>query len=277
MVVDKRGEISLEERRQYLDKALEFVKETRSVIKSVIQKGLKVTSKPDKSLVTTADIEAEKEFRRKVAKAYPDFGVIGEEMGAMNPEADFQWIIDPIDGSSELANGMPLYGTIIGLYYKGHPLIGVIDHPAFNSCCYGAYGLGTFCDGKQVFLTDFETGNFDGTERVATATRSNFLRYGDEGQRFDTLAKVHPNIRIYFCCYIHTCAITGAVDAAVEWNVRLWDIAATQLLIEEAGGKYHCIRQTEQPGVGTVYCAVFGKPTLVSAIVNLFDSSLKLP
>ena len=269
MIADKREEISLAERQQYLDKALEFAKETRSVIKSVIASGLKVTSKPDKSLVTTADIEAEKEFRVKVAQAFPDFGVIGEELGTSNPEADFQWIIDPIDGSSELAHGMPLYGTIIGLHYKGRPLIGVIDHPAFNSCCYAAYGLGTFCDGKRVFLNDFETETFDGTERVATATRSNFMRYGDESYLFDALVEAHPNIRIYFCCYIHTCAITGAVDATVEWNVRIWDMAATQLLIEEAGGKYQSVRQTEQPGVGTVYCAVFGKPKLVSEIVEL--------
>ena len=269
MTVDNRGEISLKERRLYLAKALEFAKETRSVIKSVITSGFTITSKPDKSLVTTADIEAEKVFREKVAEAFPDFGVIGEELGTSNPEADFQWIIDPIDGSSELANGMPLYGTIIGLHYKGQPLIGVIDHPAFNSCCYAAYGLGTFCDGKRIFLNDFETEIFDGTERVATATRSNFMRYGDEGRIFDTLVKVHPNIRIYFCCYIHTCAITGAVDATVEWNVRIWDIAATQLLIEEAGGKYQSVRQTELPGVGTVYCAVFGKPKLVSEIVEL--------
>ena len=59
------------------------------------------------------------------------------------------------------------------------------------------------------------------------------------------------------------------MDAAVEWNVRLWDLAATQLLIEEAGGKYQSVRQTDQPGVGTVYCAVFGKPKLVSEIVEL--------
>ncbi len=149
MIADKRGEISLKERQLYLDKALEFAKETRAVIKSVIASGLEVTSKPDKSLVTTADIEAEKAFRAKVAEAFPDFGVIGEELGTSNPEADFQWIIDPIDGSSELANGIPLYGTIIGLHYKGQPLIGVIDHPAFNTCCYAAYGLGTFCDGKR--------------------------------------------------------------------------------------------------------------------------------
>jgi fructose-1,6-bisphosphatase/inositol monophosphatase family enzyme len=269
MIEDKREEINLKDRQAYLDKALVFSKECRLVINSAISRGLQVTSKPDKSLVTTADIEAEKLFREKAAKAFPDFGVIGEEMGASNPAADFQWIVDPIDGSSELANGIPLYGTITALHYKGQPLIGVIDHPAFNSCCYGAYGLGAFCDGKRIFLNDIETENFDGTERVATATRSNFMRYGDEAQIFDTLVQAHPNIRIYFSCYIHTCAITGAVDAAVEWNVRIWDIAATQLLIEEAGGKYQSVRQTEQPGVGTVYCAVFGKPKLVSEIVEL--------
>jgi fructose-1,6-bisphosphatase/inositol monophosphatase family enzyme len=115
-------------------------------------------------------------------------------LGTSNPAADFQWIIDPIDGSSEFANGMPLYGTIIGLHYKGQPLIGVIDNPAFNSCCYGAYGFGIFCAGKRIFLDDFNTRTFDGTERVATATRSNFMRYGDEAQIFDTFVQTHPSI-----------------------------------------------------------------------------------
>ena len=85
MIEDKREEISLKERQFYLDKALAFTKECRLVINSAISTGLKVTAKPDKSLVTTADIEAEKLFREQAAEAFPDFGVIGEEMGASNP------------------------------------------------------------------------------------------------------------------------------------------------------------------------------------------------
>ncbi len=266
---DLRKEINSKEIQLYLNQALEFTKECRSLVESIVSSGFEVTAKPDKSLVTSADIEAEKVFRKRVAKMYPDFGVIGEEFGPSNPDADFQWIIDPIDGTSEFARGMPLYGTIIGLHYKNRPLVGVIDHPAFDICCHGAYGLGTFCNGKQVFLSDFDSDNFDGTERVATATPSNFLRYGDEKNRFDALAQEHPNIRIYFCCYAHTCAITGSVDATVEWNVRVWDLAATQLLIEEAGGAYQCVKQIEQPGIGTIYSAVFGKPKLVSKIADL--------
>ncbi len=61
---------------------------------------------------------------------------------------------------------------------------------------------------------------------------------------------------------------------AILWTVRLWDIAVIQLLIEEAGGEYLCVRQNEQPGVGTVYCAVFGKPKIVSSIVKLLKFSV---
>ena len=273
MIKDLRNEISLKERQYYLDMALEYIKECRLLINSTVLSGLKVKSKADGSLVTTADIEAEKLFRSRMENTFPEFGVIGEEFGASNPDADFQWIIDPIDGSSEIANGMPLFGTIIGLHYKGQPLIGVIDHPAFNTCCYGGYGLGTFCDGKRSMLVDFENNHFDGTERIGTATRSNFIRYGDDSHLFDKLVKAHPNVRIYFCCYIHTCAINGSLDATVEWNIRIWDIAATRVLIEEAGGKFEIVRETEQPGVGTVYCAVFGKPKLVSNIVKILKDT----
>ncbi len=125
-------------------------------------------------------------------------------MATSNPAAGFQWSIGPINGSSELANGMPLYGTIIGLHYKGQPLIGVIDHPNLIHAVMELMVLEHFVLVNGSFLDDFNTQAFDGTERVATATRSNFMRYGDEAQIFDTFVQRIPTFEFTFAAiFIH--------------------------------------------------------------------------
>jgi len=75
-----------------------------------------------------------------------------------------------------------------------------------------------------------------------------------------------PNCRTFHTCYAHLLAASGGLDAAIEWEVRIWDLAATRILVEEAGGRYREVRAREQPGVGTVYSAAFGRPRLVTAL-----------
>lgn len=271
MGVDVRTEVSVAERAALLEAALGFARECRAAVRAIVACGMQIDVKPDYTLVTNADIRAEEVFRRSVQARFPHAGVIGEELGASDPQAAYQWIIDPIDGTAEFANGIPLYGTIIALHYRGQPLIGVLDHPALDLVCAGGFGLGVKVNGRSVRI-DPSAVRADGKERITTPSRSSYVRYADEGHRFDALARAHPNFRVFHTCYAHVCAITGGVDAAIEWKAKLWDLAATRVLVEEAGGTYRLLEEIEQPGGGTLYSAVFGKPELVAGIARLLSS-----
>ena len=267
---DIREEVSEEKRSEYLEKAKLFANDCRSIIQSEVDGGrLEPTLKRDLSLVTNADKAAEKVFSENVKKYYPDHGIIGEEFLEDNPHphTDFQWIIDPIDGTTEFVHEIPVYGTIIALHYKKKPLVGLLDHSALDVRCCGAFGLGVTLGDKKITLSDLKPES-DGSERVVISAPDNFRRFKGTEEFFIRVARAYPNLRILHGCFAQTCTIAGSYDAMIEWNVREWDVAAAQVLVEEARGKY---RRLPTPEDGDVHCAVFGKPRVVSSISRLFD------
>lgn len=255
--------ISVEDLENYLKAALSFADSINETVNSVISTGFDIEEKPDQSLVTTADKEAERVFRGLVSEQFPEMGVIGEEFPAHNEDSDFIWVVDPIDGTAEFARLMPTYGSIIALEYKGNPIVAVMDHPALNARFWAAKGQGAFINGKKISSTDCTNLK---KARLAVAARENFTRTGDEGNLFEALTKDFPNCRVFHSCYSHACAVSGAVDVGVDWNVKYWDLAATKLLIEESGGTYELLRDQVVEDRGQVLCAVFGKPRAVEKV-----------
>ena len=273
MTEDPRLEIDLQDRRRFLDLALELAGECRAVIRDTVAARVDVEVKPDRSLVTTADLRAEEVFRERARQRLPEAGVIGEEFGDSDPDAALQWIIDPVDGTAEFANGLPTWGTIIALHYRGRPLVGVLDHPDLRVTCHGAFGLGAFVNGRPVRTPPAPAGGRGMKERISTPSRASWIRYTDDDARFRALTRSFPNFRSFHTCYGHVCAVTGGVDAALEWKTRLWDIAATQVVVEEAGGAYRLVEEIDHPGTGMLYSAVFGRPDLVESISALLTAA----
>ncbi len=263
---DPRGEIASAERAGLLALALELADGCRGAIDDAVAAGIAIDAKPDRSLVTSADRAAERAFRDLLASRDPQAGIIGEEYGRERESADLQWVVDPIDGTAEFAAGLPLWGTIIGCYLRGWPLVGVLDHPALGVRAHAAHREGAWMNGARLNLDDPGATGLDGRERLGLPSRAGFNRYHDEGEIFERLTRAHPNCRTFHTCYAHLLAASGGLDAAVEWEVRIWDLAATRLLVEEAGGRYLALRTREQQGVGTVYSAAFGRPALVEAV-----------
>ena len=192
---------------EYLIQARKFTEIASGYILDQLGDELSVEKKHDKSVVTTIDTEVEKLFREWASEHYPDMGVIGEEYDQYLPEADYQWIIDPIDGTEELVHGLPLFGSIIGLFYKGRPLLGIIDHPALSTQMYASFGGGAFVNDCPLRLED--TPSHAPSLRMGITCRANFLRYGDETAMYDRLIQSFPNNRTYYSCYMHTAALTG--------------------------------------------------------------------
>ncbi len=271
---DSRGQIDESQRKKLLDAALGYADSIREVIARTIKHGVDVDAKPDRSLVTNADLAAERAFRDQVERDFPDMGVIGEEFKSSRPDARYQWIIDPVDGTADFARGVPTWGSIIGLHLDGQPLVGVIDHPDLGLRVHAAYGLGAFRNGKRIQLKETLESRGALSGRIGLPSRSSFIRCSEDGEIFDILARAHPDFRALRTCLAHTYAATGQLDAAVEWDAHIWDLAATRIVVEEAGGAYICVRELERQGSNAIYSAVFGRPALVERIANLLVAHL---
>ncbi|MCZ6482912.1 MAG: histidinol phosphate phosphatase, partial [Alphaproteobacteria bacterium] len=108
--------------------ATELAELSGAIIRRYFRTPVAVETKADTSPVTAADREAEAAMRERIETAYPDHGVIGEEFGPVRADAEFVWVLDPIDGTKSFISGKPLFGTLIGLVHDGAPILGVIDH-----------------------------------------------------------------------------------------------------------------------------------------------------
>jgi fructose-1,6-bisphosphatase/inositol monophosphatase family enzyme len=267
---DIRHEIPTQDIAHFLDKALEYIIESRAIIRAALVKGFDVKRKPDKSFVTSVDLQVETRLRELIAKHFPDHGVIGEEFPATNPEAAFQWIMDPIDGTEDFVQRLPTFGTILALHYHGEPVVGIIDHPVLDIQLSAAFNRGTYHNGQRVTLTDIDPAAIDGSERVMLPARANFIKHRDDGRLFDKLTRAHPNHRIYRTCLTHSCAILGQADATVDYGNPVWDFASSRILIEEAGGKFTVVRTWSVPPLGWVHGSIFGKPALVDKLAAHF-------
>jgi len=194
---------------------------------------LKAERKADKSPVTLADREAEKLLRGLIEKEYPKHQVLGEEEGQSGPDnADFQWVLDPIDGTKSFMHGVPLFGTLIALLKEGQPVLGVIHMPALGQLLLGCEGRPTTLNGAPVLVS--ETSELSEATVLYTCT-VNMRRQGME-ERFRELEGRAHLVRAWGDCYGHLLVATGQADVMFDPVLSLWDVAALKPCVEGAGG-----------------------------------------
>lgn len=271
---DPRRVLDAAELQAFLDAALRYADRCRDVISKTRKRGVEIDAKPDLSLVTSADLAAERAFREAVEVEFPEMGVVGEEFGASKPQAPYKWIIDPVDGTADFARGLPTWGSIIGLFFEGSPIVGVIDHPDLGFRLHAAHGLGAYANGERVELEKGEPNKDALSGRVGLPSRSSFTRCSKDGHIFDALARAHPDFRVLRTCLTHAYAATGQLDAALEWDANVWDLAATRIIVEEAGGSYRCVRERAHETSGVLYCSVFGRTALVDRIATMLAAQI---
>jgi histidinol phosphatase-like enzyme (inositol monophosphatase family) len=215
-----------------------------------------VEIKSDGSPVTEADRAAERAIRTHLRTAFPDFGVLGEEYGDEGGDGP-RWIIDPIDGTIAFTRGIPLFSTLIALVDGGEPVLGLIDCPATNERFVGWRGGGCRRNGRPTAVSQ------------ETDLRNAIVSHGDPfcfdrfGARetFERMAREIPMLRGYTDAFGHAQVLGGGVDAMVDLDLNLWDAAATQILVKEAGGR--CVTL---PGPGGKLGLIFGSPALVEQL-----------
>ena len=254
---------------RYHAAALELADEARRLVRPALGHGFSVETKPDRSPVTDVDRAVERRWRELIERWFPDHGLLGEEYPPVRPASAFQWIMDPIDGTEEFVHGIPTFGTMLALHHRGVPLVGVIDHPALDIRVNAGVGLGTHRNGRRVRLDDTPPSARPEDVRLVLSARVNFSRHVDESPLFERLTRAYPNHRIYRAAYAHTAAVTGAADAMVDMHNHVWDLAPSQVLAEEAGGRYAVVRDFPVPE-GRILSAVFGRRAVVDRLVALF-------
>lgn len=186
--------------------------------------------------VTQADRNAEHKLREMIAAAYPDHGIVGEEYGTQNAQAEHCWVIDPIDGTRAFMCGLPVWGTLIGLMAHGRPLVGVMDQP-FTRERFWSDGEGAYYrigDGAPELMRTSECARLD--EAVLAATSPDMFRDGDEA-RFAALSARVRLTRYGGDCYNYAMLAMGLIGVVAEAQLKSFDIVALTPIIEAAGGR----------------------------------------
>lgn len=268
--------LSVAQREELLAGARAAMASASALVRQRRAAGFETWKKADQSFVTEVDLAVERQLRDDLASRFPSHNILGEEMDQLDRGSEFQWIIDPIDGTLSFARDIPLFGIILGLYYRGEPLLGLIDHPALGQSYSAGRGLGAFCNERRLKIEDLAPGTPVTNELIAAGDRLQFSRSGLEPV-FDRLATGHPRLRTYADCFGHTLCAQGSVGAMVDFGLRLWDISATRVLIEEAGGMFRAVERREGPEGYTVYHMVCGKPRVVAWVLEQIAATGLLP
>ena len=185
--------------------------------------------------VTEADRQAEKAIRTLINEQYPGHGILGEEFGAENADAEYVWVIDPIDGTRSFISGIPLWGTLIGLTQNGDAIAGMMAQP-FIGELFHADSRGAFYEGPHG-TAKLETSKTDTLADVMMCTTTPALFKGAQREAFDRLESSVRLSRYGTDCYAYAMLAAGQIDLVVETALQPYDIIALIPIIEQAGGK----------------------------------------
>ena len=222
-----------------------------------------VETKADGSPVTEADRAAERAIRAVLREAFPEHAIRGEELGEEGGAGAGGpcWVIDPIDGTLAFSRGIPLFSTLIALLEDGEPVVGLIDLPALGERYTAVRGGGCLRNGTPTRVS----GERDLQRAIVShGDPYTFQRFG-RGDVYRRMAAELPMLRGYTDAFGHAQVLCGGVGAMVDLDLRAWDVAATQLLVPEAGGRCETL-----PGPGDTVGLVLGAPALVDALLEYF-------
>lgn len=203
----------------------------RPVIRKYFRTPVAVDVKADDSPVTIADREVEAEMRALIKAAFPEHGILGEEHGIENGDAEYVWVLDPIDGTKAFITGKPSFGTLIALARNGRPILGIVDQAILGERWLGASGHPTTLNGQPARVRECDALS----KAYAYTTGPEFFC----DKTLPAWNRVAARVRQprYGCdCYAYALLASGFVDLVVEAGLKPYDFAALVPVIENAGG-----------------------------------------
>ena len=195
---------------------------------------LDVETKADGSPVTRADREAEQAARAWLAARFPGDGVVGEEFGESRPEAARRWYLDPVDGTRTFVRGVPLWGSMVGVVEHDVVVAGAIHYPALGEEIAAARGAGCWWNGARCRVSV----EADLARATVLATEERFTCDARKKAAWDALAARAALARSWGDCYGYLLVATGRAEVMMDPKLAVWDAAAVQVVIDEAGGSF---------------------------------------
>jgi histidinol-phosphatase len=221
--------------KELLEFATEIAWQAGKITLRYFQSGITADRKADESPVTVADRESEAFLRARIGKQYPHHAILGEEEGLTGgTDAEYRWVLDPIDGTKTFIRGVPFYGVLVGLLRNNEPIAGVVNIPALGEMVYAAQGTGAYWNGRPCRVS--EVRNLREALLVATVA----FGYEQHGKQpaFDRLVGAAGMFRTWADCYGYVLIATGRAEIAVDPLMNVWDAAPLLPILREAGGTY---------------------------------------
>ncbi len=191
-----------------------------------------IETKPDQTPVTIADREAEQCIRGVINEAFPDHGIFGEEYGRSDKISDYLWLVDPIDGTKSFVGGYGMFSTQIALMHRGRIIVGVSSAPAMNEVAWAALGDGAWLNGQRLAVSQTESSAGASLSTGNIGSLASSSRWAALGKLLSEAGRT----RGYGDFYHYHRLASGQIDAVIESDVNILDIAALSLIVTEAGG-----------------------------------------
>jgi histidinol phosphatase-like enzyme (inositol monophosphatase family) len=238
-----------------------------AAIRPYFRAGLVAEQKQDESPVTLADRSAEEAMREVLQRRFPEHGVLGEELGAIRPEARLRWVLDPIDGTRAFITGRPVFGTLIALLDGERPILGLIDQPITGERWIGVEGRPTSFRGPFGGSARTRPCPALATAELSATTPEMFD--ATETARWRRLAGAVRRTSWGGDCYAYGLLALGQIDVIAECSLKLWDWAALLPVIEGAGGRLTDWQGNPPRADGDGRVLAVGDPALLNQAIGL--------
>jgi histidinol-phosphatase len=217
-----------------LQAALDAAGQAAGIARALFEHNIEVRIKADKTPVTEADVRCEIAIREILEARFPTYGFCGEETGTRDGNAESLWLVDPIDGTKAFVREYPMFSTQIALMRGGEIVLGVSSAPVYGELCFAEKGCGTHLNGRRLTVSGIAT-----LDAAALSTGNmKTLATGSRWARYGALIAQVNRIRGYGDFLHYHLLAAGKIDAVIETDVNILDIAACAAIVAEAGGRF---------------------------------------
>jgi histidinol-phosphatase len=214
--------------------ALDAAQQAAVIALSLYQHNVEVRIKADKSPVTEADVRCEIAIRETIESRFPAHGFFGEETGSRDQDAEYLWLVDPIDGTKAFVREYAMFSTQIALMRAGEMLLGVSSAPVYGELCYAEKGRGAFLNDMPIGVS--KVASLD--EAFISVGNMKSLATGPQWKRYGEMIARASRIRGYGDFLHYHLLASGKIDVVIETDINILDIAACVAIVHEAGGRF---------------------------------------
>ena len=217
-----------------LQAALDAAEKAALIARSLYQRNIEIRIKADKSPVTEADVRCETAIREIIERRFPAHGFYGEETGLHRQDAEYLWIVDPIDGTKAFVREYPMFSTQIALMHRGEIVLGVSSAPIYGEIAFAERGRGAFLNGRPIKVS--AVSSIEAAHLSCGNMKS--LAIGPQWTRYGAMIAQLSRIRGYGDFLHYHLLASGKIDAVIETDINILDIAACAAIVNEAGGRF---------------------------------------